>query len=156
MSCYVNFFLRAGEKWLPIGSFSRSSAVYAAFESAPWEKVRALTGATLESILREQEENIGKFEKSIEEAIKRRDMIASFNNSVEDKLDAMREEDEYISGLRETVDELAQAIAFTRTLMWIVDEADSSKYNERVEDCYNPDEYLYFGMECGSNPEIEG
>ena len=99
---------------------------------------------------------IDELARRIEEDRTNLQLIASFNNSIEDKIEALefargsiREDEESVNGMKET-------LAFTHFLMEMYSEADSTKYEDETERL-DTTKYLYFGIECGtpSIAEIE-
>lgn len=155
MSAYVEFYLKNAGKFLPIGSFSRSGSIYAAFQHvAPWEKACAVTSQMLEKILHEQYTNLEGFKNHRAEVEARKATIATFNNSVEDKMQALADVEETLSDLDDTIDELQYALDYIRFLSEILDAVDP-RLEEYGGPKIDPDKYLYCGIECGFVPEIE-
>ena len=159
MSAYVNFFIRVGDNFAPIGSFSRSSQIYRSFQVyAPWEKIKVVTPAELKYVydelkdLRAEDENVIKVIDTKLEAVK------SFENSVEDKLeiieDLMADKREY----QEYIDEYNDALSYIMCLNCIVDEGRNGEYYDGYKGIINPAAYLYVGIEigCPTVVDIEG
>ena len=158
MSLYIHFFIRSTDKLLPIYTASRSSAVYRFFgDYAPNEKVRALSMDELKEIHEEISAQFDEWMRRIEESRTNLQMIASFNNSVEDKMGALEIARDKIREDKEAMWEIENALAFTDFLMNICDEAEDTQYYDEVEAKIDPTKYLYFGVECGtpSIAEIE-
>ena len=141
MSMYTHIFLRKGDEFLEVSCTGRSSALSEMLEHyAPWEKVRLLTVKDLTDINREYTDELNKWKKYITDQQARKALIASFNNSVEDKMEAIRDCDDSIAEATETVDELSYALMQIRWLISIAEDADG-EYGNRIQ--------IYAGTECG-------
>ena len=153
MSCYIHFFVKVGDEFAPISSFSRSTKIYELFEYvAPWEKVRPLSEARLRKVLSDAIERVQELNKKLDEMPARKALIASFNNAVDEKMEALSDLEENECYLGEELDEMQRAVEFVRFLIWIVDEASGAAYEDTR---FNSEKYLYVGMECGYMPEEE-
>ena len=157
MSQYIHFFVRSTDSLLPIRTTSRSSSIYHFFSDyAPYEKARALSMQELQNIREEISMRIDEWACRIEEDRTNRQLIASFNNSIEDKIEALESARNAIRENEESVSEMKEALAFTYFLMDMYNEADDTKYEDETARL-DPTKYLYFGIECGtpSIAEIE-
>ena len=157
MSQYIHFFVRSTDKLLPIRTDSRSSPIYHFYSDyAPYEKARALSMGMLQEIREEINTRIDEWTRRIEEERTNLQLIASFNNSIKDKIEALEAARDSIRENEEYVNEMKEALAFTYFLMDIYNEADGTKYEEETARL-DPTKYLYFGIECGtpSIAEIE-
>ena len=83
-------------------------------------------------------------------------MIASFNNSINDKIEALESARDAIRESEEAVNEMKEVLAFTHFLMDMYNEADYTKYGSELIRL-DPTKYIYVGIECGtpSIAEIE-
>lgn len=150
MSCYVNFFMRRGEKFFPIGSYSRNHNIFKAFDNyAPWEKIRPLTVAALEQIENECSQMKAECERRIEGKEKKKQLVASFNNSVEEKYEIICDLDDSIEELNQERADEEMAEHFCIFLENMIDEIRYGESNEGVD----PNAYLYVGIEI-SNPTL--
>lgn len=157
MSQYIYFFVRSTDRLLPIRTTSHSSFIYHFFSDyAPYEKARALSMQELQNIREEISTRIDEWTRRIEEDRTNLQLIASFNNSIEDKIEALESARGSIREHEESVSEMKEALAFTYFLMDMYNEADDTKYEEETARL-DPTKYLYFGIECGtpSIAEIE-
>ena len=157
MSQYIHFFVRSTDRLLPIYTTSNYSSIYRFFgDYAPYEKARALSMQELQNIREEIDIRIGEWTRRIEDERTNFQLIASFNNSIEDKIEALENARDSIRENEEFVNEMKEALAFTSFLMDIYNEADDTKYEDETARL-NPNKYLYFGIECGtpSIAEIE-
>ena len=157
MSQNMCFFIRSTDRLLPIHSASHSSSIYRFFSDyAPYEKARALSMQELQEIREEISIRIDEWTHRIEEDRTNLQLIASFNNSIEDKIEALETARDFIRENEESVNEMKEALAFTYFLMGMYNEADDTKYEDETARL-DPTKYLYFGIECGtpSIAEIE-
>ena len=157
MSQYIRFFVRSTDRLLPIRTTSRSSSIYYFFSKyAPYGKARALSVRELRNICEEIDRQIDEWTRHIEEDRTNLQLIASFNNSIEDKIEALESARGSIRENEEFVSEMKEALAFTRFLMEMYNEADDTKYEDETARL-DPTKYLYFGIECDtpSIAEIE-
>ena len=157
MSQYIHFFVRSTDRLLPIYTTSNYSPIYHFFNDyAPYEKARALSIQELQNIREEIDIRIGEWTRRIEDERTNLQLIASFNNSVEDKIEALETARDFIGENEEYISEMKEALAFTSFLINIYNEADYTKYEDETARL-NPNKYLYFGIECGtpSIAEIE-
>ena len=157
MSQYIHFFVRSTDKLLPIRTATHSSFTYRFYsDCAPYEKARALSIQELQNIREEISTRIDEWAHRIEEDRANLQLIASFNNSVEDKIEALKSVRDAIRENEEIVEEMKAVLAFTYFLISMYNEADDTKYEDETARL-NPNKYLYFGIECGtpSIAEIE-
>ena len=157
MSQYMHFFVRSTDRLLPIHTVTHSSSIYRFFNDyAPYEKARALSMQELKEIREEINTRIDEWTHRIEEDRTNLQLIASFNNSIEDKIEALESARDSIRENEEYVNEMKEALAFTYFLMGMYNEADDTKYEDETARL-DPTKYLYFGIECGtpSIAEIE-
>ena len=157
MSQYIHFFIRSTDRLLPIYTSSNHSSVYRFFgDYAPYEKARALSMQELKDIREEISIRIDEWTRRIEEVRTNLQLIASFNNSIEDKIEALETARDFIRENEEYISEMKEALAFTYFLIDIYNEADDTKYEDETARL-DPTKYLYFGIECGtpSIAEIE-
>ena len=146
MSQYINFFIRKQIKdeiaFIPIGSFSRSSHIYQAITNAPYEKIRPLKYEELNDIVRELHASKREYEddiKNIEHTIT--NIIPSFNNSIEEKMQEIQQQRGYIADISEDIVDIEFSIGYFRALQEIIyDNSDSSP---------SKDEIIYCGIEAG-------
>lgn len=157
MSQYIHFFVRSTDKLLPIRTDSRSSPIYHFYSDyAPYEKACALSMQELQEIREEISIRIDEWTHHIEEVRTNLQLIASFNNSIKDKIEVLKSARDSIRENEEYVNEMKEALAFTYFLMGMYNEADGTKYEDETARL-DPTKYLYFGIECGtpSIAEIE-
>ena len=111
----------------------------------------------LQEIREEISKQLSKWTHQIEEDQKDLQLVASFNNSVEDKIEAIKSARETLREREEVVEEIKVALAFTNFLIDIYNEVEDSNYYYKEEEKIDPTKYLYFGIECNipSIAEVE-
>lgn len=151
MSSYINFFIRKDidEKpyFIPLGSFSRSSHIYQAITNAPYEKIRPLKYEELSDSIRDLEVRKQKYEDTIKDIEhKITSLIPSFNNSIEEKMEEIREQQNYIDDIQEELSEIQFAIGYFCSLQEIIYD---NEYQGSAKD-----NLIYCGIDI-SEPEEE-
>ena len=120
MSAYIHFFVRSDDKFIRLDTYSRSSMMFQEIaEEIPYEKVRCLKTLELEDFRSCFETDIDRRNDRIEELKRQKETIYSFNNSVREKLEAVREIDEQIDEEKEEAEELERCINFINGLIQI-------------------------------------
>ncbi len=144
MSAYIEFFIKGKDRFYPIASYCRNSEVYRVMsEGAPWEKVRALSVERLNTYRSFMLEDVMKEEKRINEQEHELQLIPTFNNSIEEKIDAIDSVKELIADKKEDIKAAKYVINFIDFLIDIINEV---KYGEHED--LDPNSYLYYGIEC--------
>ena len=154
MSMYMNFFLRGKDRFYPITSYSRSCVTYGVFSEVfgsgrLWEKVTPVTEDKLNIIMREIHSKIVKNQDVIKSYEKHLDIVKEMNNSAEEKIELIND---YLAMINE-YDEEIRDLKYTRTFVtFLNDMIDEVRYSDE-EDGFNPDEYVYVGIEIGNPTE---
>ena len=135
--------MRAGDTFCPIGTYSRNTKVYEIFRHAPYEQIEVLDRETLNDYFNEAtimrndlKEDVVRYEKRIE-------TITRFENSAEEKLELIMEEEGLIEEANNELREIEDVICFIGFLISILSEV---LYDAPVG--INKDSYLYYGIEC--------
>ena len=150
MSQYIHFFVRSTDRLLPIRTTSHSSSIYYFFSDyAPYGKARALSMQELQNVREEINMQIDELTRRIEGDRTNLQLIASFNNLIEDKIEALEFARDSIRENEESINEMRETLAFTYFLMGIYNEADDTKYEDEMA-WLDPTKYLYLGIECGT------
>lgn len=142
MSQYMSFFIRRdAEYFVPLFTVSRNSALFQQFDHiVPYEKITVLSYSDLERALGECETSIVNLKESIRKANERKTLVASFNNSADEKMEVLAEIDYDIHETEDSIREVKRAYYSVLALIDIVDEI-----------CFNPiydkDNYIYAGIE---------
>ena len=140
MSAYIQFFIKHEDIFLPIGVFSRSSAIYRVFDGiAIWGKIRPVGELALDSAEKIVKEFIDVSEKSLVRANEEKNMIANFNNSVEEKLESIEGYNSYIAEITKDIKGFESAQQY---LLFLRDVLESVEYTD-----FNKQPYLYVGVE---------
>ena len=151
MSCYTCFFIRRGEDFVPIGSYSRNHAISRAFNenhfSAPWEKITPLTKEDISNVINGiaemkdyDNQTIAKYKRRIEE-------IKKMEASISERIEMIEEYESYIKEVQEDLEEWEHAHSY---LVFLDDIIDEIKYSDYITDeGYDADNYIYFGLEIG-------
>ena len=111
---------------------------------APYEKVRKMTKARLQEAI---EIGTGYLQGVIDRKKKHEDtlqLISSFNNSVEEKMEAIYEHQEYLEEYDESIIEMEWTMNYLRVLLNMVNTMSYEGSNTG----------LYYGIEVGS-PTID-
>ena len=151
MSQYMSFFVRKGYVFCPIGTYCISNTIYAEFNKnldVSYEKIMPLSDKQLSYVMESIKNILNGLNASKEQCEKKRTLIATCNNNLNEKLDAFAEIDRYIENIEESIDEYKHAESFVYFLGGIIDDV---KYGE---DNIDENHYLYVGIEC-AHPEFE-
>lgn len=151
MSSYVNFFIRTNDAFIPIASYGRSTRVYKIFEDVPYGKVDVLTTDYLKELSFEAQEYTNYVDKQIEKCYQRKEIIATFNNTVDEKYETVceieREIEDWQCEKREA-EAAEDFIQFLRDMITEIQYNEDTKISEYLQDC---DHYVYCGMEISAN-----
>lgn len=140
MSAYIQFFIRHEDTFLPIGIFNRNNAIYQVFDGiAVWEKIRPIGEPILDDAEKIVKEFIGVSEKTLARVNEEKNMIANFNNSVEEKLQSINEYILYIAKITDDIRGLEAAQQYLWFLRDILESVEDTDFNKQP--------YLYVGVE---------
>lgn len=146
MSAYIQFFIRHEDTFLPIGTFSRNNAIYQVFDGiAIWTKIRPIG----EPMLNDAENIVKGFihenEKALAQAEEEQNLIAKFNNSIEDKLEVYGDYRDYINETKNNIKDLEAAQQYLWFLRDILESIKGTEFNKYP--------YLYVGIEVEGKVE---
>ena len=148
MSAYIQFFIRKDEAFMPIGSYCRSSAIYQAFdEYIPWEAIKALNEPLLDKIYGLVVDDINHHKEQIEKIKEHRAFIATFNNSIDEKMEMLENVEAMLHEYEEGLASLERVKAYICFLKDIIEDVT---FTEHIDE----NAYLYAGIEIGS-PTVE-
>lgn len=155
MSEYTQFFIRNGDNFLPIATYSRSTKVAEAFHYiAPYEAIKPLTVANLQSARDRLREQIRDYDKSIERARAEIDFLRSCAMDNDERMERYHDATEFIEDFSDFREECAYALSFISFLEDILEEARvEQKFGENLLQL-NENSYVYVGIEVGT-PTIE-
>ena len=151
MSSYIHFYIRGKYELVPIWTSSRNSTMYQLFvHEVPYEKVRPLSRKELYDFVQDVKNEISAYELRLEKIERRRADITNFNNTVEEKMEALYELEWEQTDIE---DELGEAKRVVEALMFMRNAQDVVAYTDE----FDPDKYIYAGVDywCPSIAEIE-
>ena len=140
MSAYKYFFIKSNtNEFIPIGEFSRNTEVYR-YCSAPYEKIKPLTIDNLNQIICDIERRIECVKRGIQADKNKQALVFKMNNSLDEKMETLREIGRSIEENTNYLDDLKWACNYFAFLINIIDYA---KFNNN----YDIDNYIYVGEE---------
>lgn len=140
MSAYKYFFIKSNNnEFIQIGEFCRNTEVYR-YCSAPYEKVKPLTIDNLNQIICDIEQGIECVKRGIQADKDERELVVKMNNSLDEKMETLREIERSINENTNYLDDLKWACNYFAFLINIIDYA---KFNNN----YDIDNYIYVGEE---------
>lgn len=153
MSQYIDFYIKPKSNkvgdWISIGDFSRSSNEYTYGECyCQYEKGCPVTTEKINYIISDINDAIENLNEHIKQQKERIPILASFNNSMEEKLEAMGEHLNYISESEEELKSLQKTKEWYEYLQIII---DSNKYEDSIDE----EDLIYFGIEWNPNYKEE-
>ena len=142
MSSYIHFYIRGKKELVPIWTSSRSSAMYQLFNhEVPYEKVRSISRRELCGFIQDAKNEISAYELRLEKIERRRADIVNFNNTTEEKVEALENLEWERADIEEDLEEVKRVF---EALMFMQETQDAVVY----EDGYDADKYIYAGVEC--------
>lgn len=168
MSQYLIFYIRHGETYLPLASFCGSSTYMEAFDyEVPSYSGLAAVDAELLGVIEEKvSREIKERKKSIQDYKEMNTLILSANNSMEEKMEEVRSNNEMIEECNDELEAWTSVDYFITFLRDILDEARYASHYEKdgkpcgyepdaveVRDA-DPDKYLYVGIEPKKRKDI--
>ena len=147
MSQYLEFYVRYNDNYLPIASYCGSSAYMEMFDDyvPGYSGLRAVTETMLSAVRGEIQRKIKENSRFVKETERLKQDILQANNSLEDKLEEIAGQDEYIEEIEDENEALNGVDYFISFLYGILEEAEYGDH-----DGIQKDKYLYAGIE----PEI--
>lgn len=140
MSAYKYFFIKSNtNEFIPIGEFSRNGEVYR-YCRAPYEKIKPLTIDNLNQIICDIERRIECVKRDIQADKNKQALVFKMNNSLDEKMETLREIARSINENTDYLDDLKWACNYFAFLINIIDYA---KFNNN----YDIDNYIYVGEE---------
>ena len=158
MSEYIQFYAKSNTgEMLPLGTFSRSSLVYLYGKDyvPSYDIVKPMTAATLGRIVSEIRDSVAQREKNIEREKSRMNLISQMSGNIEDKIEALDDCIVNIEEMEEGREEIIQALGFYQVLEEMVEEVRGSKWYTDERFRYDPDNYVYAGIECERYEGVE-
>ena len=153
MSSYIEFYLRKGENYLPLGAWSRNSKLYEVFKDfAEYGVATPITRKIISMIYTNINENITDLKKQIKKCKKSIKFFNKSHLSYEDLIEGYNSFQLDIEDYKEELTALKRTKAWAYALNEILLEAESTCYEDDESLHINPDEYIYVGIDCG-NPQ---
>lgn len=150
MSMYISFYIREKDTFIPIGSYSRSNAIFQIMRAeVPFERISAITKDDIFRCSFEVEKTIKEYKGRIEEEENLKKEIATYNNSVSEKREEIEEINRYIDDIKEEIADLTHASYYLYFLQEIIEEIE---YGEQGEEDIK--KRIYAGIEV-FKPTIE-
>lgn len=150
MSAYVDFFIRNKDDFIPIADYSRNSMIYSIVNNdVPYEKIRAITTQDINKFINVASEKIRECEQGIRKEKERIKLVATFDNSIEEKLEVIAQYEEGIEEYTQSIEECTYAKNFFSFLTELI---NVRRWEENSS--VNINEYIYAGIEIG-RPTVE-
>lgn len=122
MSQYVNFYIKHKEDYILIDRFSRSSKVYQLIhDRLPYDNGRMLRPEDYSDIIRNIKDETTHAQERIAALKKQNEFIAQMNNSINEKLEAINMNDEFIDEYKQDLEDLHYADG-VYTTYWGIDD----------------------------------
>lgn len=147
MSAYVDFFVRHGDDFIPLGDFGRDSIIYRTMKdcaNVPWEKIIPLTLDNLQvaqTCAHRHNTDALDYINTLEDRIEE---VKGFNNSVKEKLEQIEMYRGEIEEYRQEAEEARYAENYFYFLADLIESAHDIDANK----------YIYAGIEIGQ-PTVE-
>lgn len=152
MSQYTHFFLRSkNDEFLPIGIYSANTYMSQKFSNCTlWEKLRPVNTKILYDILEEIEEDIEYYQMSIQKNNQYIDRVSSLSNcKIDEKIKYI---ETYENANTDYEDDIEDAKEVKDFVNWCISILQDLEYTESG---INPEQYIYIGLECGTNPTVK-
>ena len=150
MSQYMTFVVRKGDVFTPIYTCSRSSDLYQNLKAAvDYGKLTEVHKDELVECIEREKAYVQDLEKDIEAIESNKKLIADWNNSIDEKLEALSRYDLSQQDVRDRIEE-AQDTAVR--LQFLYDIAEELEY---FKDYSKKESGLYAGIEIPEDPSLE-
>ena len=155
MSAYIQFFVKIGEKFAPIATYSRSNTIYQSFQyAAPWEKIRPVTKEVLANVCADIDDSIENSESTIRRVGDQMEWLKGAEGSFDERMEQLHDLQSWREEVLEGIEEYKDARSFCGFLRTIIEEAETEEgYSENPLDLHS-DSYVFVGIEVG-NPTIK-
>jgi hypothetical protein len=147
MSQYVNFYVRVGDTFAPLGDFSRNNKVYRiASHYVPYGYMVPITYSDLSEMLSECDDALKKNHLYEEEINAQLEFLHKDNAPLKEKLNGFAERQEVLAEIKRDNDEIYEAAGYFHVLINVINSV-------MYDDYFDSDNYLYLGFEC--EPTVE-
>lgn len=149
MSSEMLFYIKTPTEYLPVNYYCRSSEMYQAFtDFLPYEDIKPIDNKVICDVRKVISDKISKYTKNIEKYQAAKELVATFNNSVQEKTEVLNDYDETIEELTEYITELNEALSF---IGFIESINDNMSWHRDTKDIV----YVYGGIDCNPNEKEE-
>lgn len=150
MSQYIEFYIKAGEKYAPIYTCSRSGQIFQAFmDHVPYEHAAPMTSNILSDVKQEQKAEEVQIQKQIDSICEKMEWLKTSNLPAEELLQAYDDAREMLDYYKDELAQRQRVYDFCNFIDEIIDEVrylpETCKYLG-----VDPDNYVYCGIECGN------
>ncbi len=150
MSQYMTFVVRKGDVFTPIYTCSRSSDLYQNLKAAvDYGKLSEVRKDELMECIEREKAYERDLAKDIEAIESNKKLIADWNNSIEEKLEALSRYDLSQQDVRDRIEEAQDTVV---RLQFLYDIAEELEY---FRDYLKKDAGLYAGIEISEDPSLE-
>ena len=157
MSRYIEFFTRVNDTYIPLISYCSSSKHMQAFNYlvTEYSGLTLITHTTLKRANGVLNDNIKQLDEEIARAKEENTLIIQANNSLEEKYDFIKDNNNFIEDCKK---ERNQCITAQHDISFLHEMLDEVEYNERCQECgIDEQKYMYAGIEpiiCKDECEI--
>lgn len=157
MSQYANFYIRSkGGEFLPLCSYSYHSIICEIVgDDLPYESIRPITKELVSSWYCDVSDHLEQLRGTLKDISRRKELISTFNNSVDDKMMALYDEEAAQRQCESELEDYQAARNFFTFIEDMLSEAHSTKYNEDPATLLDPGYYVFAGMECGNPTDAD-
>lgn len=150
MSEYMTFVVRKGDIFTPIYTCSRSSDLFQSLKGAvEYGRLAEVHKDELVECIEHERAYARDLEKDIEVIESNRRLVADWNNSIEEKLEALSQYDLSRQEIRDRIEEAQDTII---RLQFLYDIAEELEY---FKDYSKKESGLYAGKEIPEDPSLE-
>ena len=150
MSDYMTFVVRKGDTFIPIYTCIRSSAIFQSLKGAvDYGRLAEVHKDELVECIERERACARDLEKDVETIESNKRLVADWNNSIEEKLEALSQYDLARQEIRDRIEE--SQVAAVR-LQFLYDIAEELEY---FKDYLKKESGLYAGIEIPEDPSLE-
>ncbi len=126
MSAYVSFYLKHKDSaYLPLSHWSRSSAVFSAFQpDIPYEGCVEVDNAFLDRARAELKERLDRFESMRQDSLNTIEFLKSLEAPLDEKMERYHEEQQYLADTDDDIKETKAATLYISFLREILESND--------------------------------
>lgn len=127
MSAYISFYLKHKDSaYLPLSHWSRSSAVFQAFDNEiPYEGCVEVDDGFLDRARAELKERLDRFESMRRDSLNAIEFLKALEAPLNEKMERYQEEEQYLADIDDDIKETKSAILYVSFLREILESNDS-------------------------------